>query len=385
MLLNRRNSRPIPIGEIKHSIYDVTARLALFRDRAGGSVLPGNSIRRLSLLNSTFLSSPLYGAIFLIRFSFGLALFTLPVYLPRGDFSNLAVGIVVASYPIAETIFSPLFGILADRYGRRRWIYIGLAISTVTLFAFTLSRNIGFLIAIHAIEGVAAAMIVVSSLAMVTDISTVSNRGREMGIYDSANLGGYVVGIFMAGILNRTFSMSASFYFGSILAGLGAILSYKYLKEKSREVVHSTSSPIQTMRILLTNRRSAAIFPIWLAVTIFIGMALTFSPRLGPSLLMTSFLLAGAVLLLAFTQPLFGRLSDKYGRNRLMTLGMLSLLGFIVSAITVIREPARFLFIAPFLAVFGLGSFPFPSAALAWLGDLSPSEGRGTTMASIVS
>ena len=380
MLLNRRNTRPIPIGEIKHSIYDVTARLALFRDRAGGSVLPGNSIRRLSLLNSTFLSSPLYGAIFLIRFSFGLALFTLPIYLPRRDFSNLAVGIVVASYPIAETICSPLFGILADRYGRRRWIYIGLAISTVTLFAFTLSRNIGFLITIHAIEGVAAAMIVVSSLAMVTDISTVSNRGREMGIYDSANLGGYVVGIFMAGILNRTFSMSASFYFGSILAGLGAILSYKYLKEKSGEVAHSTSSPIQTMRILLTNRRSAAIFPIWLAVTIFIGMALTFSPRLGPSLLMTSFLLAGAVLLLAFTQPLFGRLSDKYGRNRLMTLGMLSLLGFIVSAITVIREPARFLFIAPFLAVFGLGSFAFAPAALAWLGDLAPSEGRGTTM-----
>jgi len=109
-------------------------------------------------------------------------------------------------------------------------------------------------------------------------------------------------------------------------------------------------------------------------------MALTFSPRLGPSLLMSSFLLAGSVLLLAFTQPLFGRLSDKYGRNRLMTLGMVSLLGFIVSAITVIREPARFLFVVPFLAVFGLGSFAFAPAALAWLGDLAPSEGRGTTM-----
>ncbi|HUK50185.1 MAG TPA: MFS transporter [Terriglobales bacterium] len=342
--------------------------------------MSGNSIRRFSLINSTFLSSPLYGAIFLIRFSFGLALFTLPIYLPRRDFSNLAVGIVVASYPIAETICSPMFGILADRYGRRRLIYVGLAISAVTLFAFTLSRNIGFLITIHAIEGLAAAMIVVGSLAMVTDISTVSNRGREMGIYDSANLGGYVIGIFMAGILNRTFSMSTSFYFGSILAGIGAILSFKYLKEKSAHVTQSPSSPLQTMRVLLTNRRSAAIFPIWLAVTIFIGMALTFSPRLGPSLLMSSFLLAGAVLLLAFTQPFFGRLSDKYGRNRLMTLGMLSLLGLIVSAITVIREPTHFLLIAPFLAVFGLGSFAFAPAALAWLGDLAPSEGRGTTM-----
>jgi MFS family permease len=326
------------------------------------------------------MSSPLYWAIFLMRFSFGLVLFTLPIYLPRRDFSNLVVGIVVAAYPIAETICGPLFGILADRYGRSRWIYIGLTISTITLFAFTLSRNVGFLIIIHALEGIAAAMIVVSSLAMVTDVSTVSNRGREMGIYDSANLGGYVIGILMAGILNHTFSMSASFYFGSILAGIGAILSYKYVKEKSVDIVHSTSSPLQTMRFLFTNRRSAAIFPIWLAVTIFLGLAVTFRPRLGPSLLMSSFLLAGAMLVLAFTQPFFGRLSDKYGRNRLMTLGMLSLLGLIGSAIIVVREPASFLFIAPFLAVFGLGSFAFAPAALAWLGDLAPSGGRGMTM-----
>ena len=342
--------------------------------------MPNGFIQRLSLSSSTFLSTPLYGAIFLMRFSFGLVLFTLPIYLPRREFSNLIVGVVVAAYPIAETISVPVFGILSDRYGRRRWIYIGLAISMVTLFAFTLSRNVGYLIVVHAIEGLAAAMIVVSSLAMVTDISTVSNRGREMGIYDFANLGGYVVGILMAGILNRTFSMSASFYFGSILAGIGAIISYKYLKDMSVSNACSAPSPYQTIRALLTNRHSAAMFPIWLAVTTFIGMALTFGPRLGPSLLMTSFLLAGAVLVLAFTQPFFGRLSDKYGRNRMMTLGMISLLGLIVSAIGVIREPTHLLLVSPFLIVFGLGSFAFAPAALASLGDLAPSGGRGTTM-----
>jgi MFS family permease len=339
-----------------------------------------NIMHYLALNGSTGLSTPLYVAIFLMRFSFGLVIFTLPIYLPTREFSNLAVGIVVASYPVAETLSGPLFGVLSDRYGRTRWIYIGLTISTVTLFAFTLSRNLVYLFIIHAIEGLAAAMIVVSSLAMVTDVSTVSNRGREMGFYDFANLGGYVVGILMAGILARDVSMRAPFYFGSVLAALGAIFSYVYVKERGMREGHSVLSPIQTMRLLFSKRRSAAMFPIWLAVTTFIGMALTFGPRLGPSLLLSSFLLAGGVFVLAFTQPFFGRLSDKYGRNRLMMLGMLSLVGLLVTAITAVREPSRLYFVAPFLAVFGLGSFAFAPAALASLGDLAPSGGRGTTM-----
>jgi MFS family permease len=35
---------------------------------------------------------------------------------------------------------------------------------------------------------------------------------------------------------------------------------------------------------------------------------------------------------------------------------------------------------APFLALFGLGCFAFPPAALASLGDLAPESARGTTM-----
>ncbi len=336
--------------------------------------------RHLSLNEATALSAPLYVAIFLMRFSFGLVLFTLPIYLPTREFSNLTVGIVIVSYPVAETLSGPLFGILSDRYGRRQWIYIGLAISTITLFAFTLSRNPAYLFVIHAVEGLAAAMIVVSSLAMVTDVSTVSNRGREMGFYDFANLGGYVVGILMAGILARSISMRAPFYFGSILAAIGAVFSYSYLKEKSKRDRHSVPSPIQTLRLLFSKRRSAAMFPIWLAVSTFIGMALTFGPRLGPSVFLSSLLLSGGVFVLAFTQPFFGRLSDKYGRHRLMMLGMLSLLGLLVTAITALREPSRLLLVSPLLVVFGVGSFAFAPAALASLGDLAPLGGQGTTM-----
>ena len=335
--------------------------------------------KQLSLTSALVFSSPLYISVFLMRFSFGLVLFTIPIYLPRREFSNFVVGMVAAAYPVAETIFGPFVGVLADRYGRRRWVYVGLAISTVALSAFTLSRQFSYLLVVHAIQGIAASMVVVSSLTMVTDISSVSTRGREMGIYDFANLGGYVLGIFSAGVLLRTGNMTAPFYFGSALAALGAIFAYFKLKA-TRPSTGSILSPLKTIRLLLGDRRAAAMFPIWLSVTTFIGMALTFGPREGPSPVITSALLGGVILVLAFTQPFFGHLSDKYGRERLMMLGMLSLVGLFVSVILMLRGRLSFDYALPFLVAFGVGSFAFAPAALATLGDFAPRTGRGTTM-----
>jgi len=326
------------------------------------------------------LPSPLYVSVFLMRFSFGLVLFTLPIFLPRHEFSNFAVGLIAAAYPAAETVCGPVIGYLVDRLGRRRWVYIGLTISTLALFVFPLYTNIGYLVAIHAVQGLAAAMIIVSTLTMVTDGSSSRNRGREMGVYDFANLGGYIVGILTAGALLRIGSKDSPFYFASALAALGAVFAYWKLKETRLDDRRKALSPLQTLKLLLSHRRAAAMFPIWLAITTFVGVALTFGPRLGPSPFFTSLLLGGVVLTLAVTQPLFGYLSDKYGRDRLMMLGLLSIIGLFFTAINMLRGRVSLLIGAPFLVVFGLGCFAFPPAALASLGDLAPERSRGTTM-----
>jgi MFS family permease len=96
--------------------------------------------------------------------------------------------------------------------------------------------------------------------------------------------------------------------------------------------------------------------------------------------MVTSFVIAGIVLVLAFTQPFFGQLSDNYGRGRLMMLGMLSLIGFFVTVIAMFRWHIETLLLLPFFIVFGVGSFAFAPAALASLGDFAPDKGRGTTM-----
>ena len=63
-----------------------------------------------------------------------------------------------------------------------------------------------------------------------------------------------------------------------------------------------------------------------------------------------------------------------------MMLGMLSLIGLFFTVITMLRRGYDLLYVAPFLAIFGVGSFAFAPAALASLGDLAPERGRGMTM-----
>ena len=337
--------------------------------------VPCPPVRRLLLL-----PSPLYVSVFLMRFSFGLVLFTLPIFLPRHEFSNLAVGIIAAAYPATETICGPIVGILDDRFGRRKWIYSGLGISTIALLAFPLNTNIAYLVAVHAVQGIAAAMIIVSSLTMVTDVSSTDNRGKEMGFYDFANLGGYLVGILAAGILTKLGSPTIPFYFAAFLAAGAAIFAYFRVKETKSREGRSAVSPIKTLKLLFSHRRAAAMFPIWLAITTFVGVTLTFGPRLGPSPFLTSILFGAGVLILAVTQPLFGYLSDRYGRDKLMMLGLLSLIGLFYTAINLIRGRIGLLTGTPFLVLFGVGCFAFPPAALASLGDLAPQRGRGVTM-----
>ena len=136
--------------------------------------------RRMSGVSSLIFASPLYISVFLMRFSFGLVLFTLPIYLPKQEFSNFVVGMIAAAYPVTEIIAAPAIGVMTDWFGRRRWIYTGLTLSTLALFAFTLNTAVYYLIIVHAIQGLAAAMVVVSTLTMATDVSTVATRGRQM-------------------------------------------------------------------------------------------------------------------------------------------------------------------------------------------------------------
>ena len=81
-----------------------------------------------------------------------------------------------------------LGGSLGDRYGRRRIFQIGLVSFALTSLLCAVAPDTGSLIAARCVQGVAAALVVPNSLAIVSASFATGDRGRAIGAW--SGLGG---------------------------------------------------------------------------------------------------------------------------------------------------------------------------------------------------
>ncbi len=144
----------------------------------------------------------LYSGVFLTRIGFGAIIILFPLYL---NVSNAVLGLILGVYPALEAFSALPVGSYVDRRGRRKTFVLGLGCMGIMTLFIGLTQNVFLVGAAHGLMGVAAAMITISSLTMITDLTMVNNRGAGMGAFDLANLAGYGVGVMMGSVLEATF------------------------------------------------------------------------------------------------------------------------------------------------------------------------------------
>ncbi len=336
-----------------------------------------------------------------MRFAFSFTVISLQYVVS----SAINLGVISAAYPIMEMIMGFFLGVLADRLGRKWLIVFGLLFSSSISISFTFSSNTPYLIIIHGLQGICACAIIVGSLALVTDLSKRTSRGRAMGAYDFSTIIGYGAGFFFALVLidGNPANAYLPFYVGGILALAGGIISAVILKD-AKLVLQKTESLRENIRRVSKSPAAQSLLPAWFVLMMLVGAFLTFTKRIlqSPHLkllplpssvtsshsapLSTASIILGAVLIvvggvaLGYSQTTFGSLSDRFGRSRVSTIGQFSLIGMLLTLIALIGFGLSRFVAIPLLVVFGAGLLAFTPAALAELADVAPEGGRGSTM-----
>jgi EmrB/QacA subfamily drug resistance transporter len=96
-------------------------------------------------------------------------------------------------------------GAVADRFGRRRLYLIGLVLFAAASLACGLAPNVGLLIAARGVQGVGAAAMFATTMALISNTYTGRDRGMAFGIWGAVNGAASAVGPIIGGLLTANF------------------------------------------------------------------------------------------------------------------------------------------------------------------------------------
>ena len=181
---------------------------------------------------------------------FGIVLPILPLYAERFDASPAVIGLLVASFSLAQFVFSPIWGRVSDRVGRKPVLVLSLAGTAVGSLLTGLAGSLWLLVAARLLDGISGASVSVAQAA-VTDLAPPAERPRLLGLLGAAFGLGFVAGPAI-GALAALGGPHVPFLVAAALAAVNAVVAAVRLPEThpGRPTTGSwRGSPTETTKI----------------------------------------------------------------------------------------------------------------------------------------
>jgi EmrB/QacA subfamily drug resistance transporter len=125
-------------------------------------------------------------------------------------------------------------GRLADRFGRRRFFFVGLLVFLAASVVAGAAASVGMLVAARAVQALGGAMLVPASLALVLPEFPLELRATATAIWGATGAVAAAVGPSLGGVLVDWAGWRSVFYV-NLLIGLPAIVPARRLLRESRE------------------------------------------------------------------------------------------------------------------------------------------------------
>lgn len=296
------------------------------------------------------------------------------------------VGLIASVSTFTGIIFSLPAGLLSDRFGRKKMLIVSLIVFASAPLFYLLPITIWQLAFIRFYHGLATAIFIPISLALVADIFK-TQRGEKLGWFTTSTLIGRFIAPMAGGSVLGIMAMDPEMGFKTVygicaLAGILALIAGLQIRVDPVEVIKTNSlkDSFKVFKGVISNKRILWASIVEGSVLFSYGTIETFLPLYARQLDMNPYkigiLLSAQIITLALTRPLAGRLSDKHGRIRQIFLGAMfgalaiGSLGFLTSFSGLLCASISF----------GLSLSTVTSATSALIADLTTQENRGTSM-----
>lgn len=159
------------------------------------------------------------------------------IALPQMD-ADLSLGItgfqwVVSGYLLTLSALILLGGSLGDTYGRRRIYVIGISLFGLTSVLCGLAPNAFLLIVARLLQGVAGALMIPASLAVIQASFVKEDRGKAIGLWTGVGAGATAIGPFVGGFFVTYVSWRWAFLINVPLCSLAVWAALRWVPESS--------------------------------------------------------------------------------------------------------------------------------------------------------
>jgi MFS transporter, DHA1 family, tetracycline resistance protein len=213
-------------------------------------------------------------AVMLDAVGIGLIFPILPALLREvGHTTDIAtiLGVMLALYSACQFLFSPVLGVLSDRFGRRPVLLISLAGAAIDYVVMAFAPELWLLVIGRAIAGITSANMAVAT-AYLTDISSEEQRAKRFGLLHAMFGIGFIIGPVLGGILGDIW-LRSPFLVAALLNAANFALALFVLPEsrpgkREARFTWDTLNPFKPLAWALTFKALIPLMAIYLVMNL---------------------------------------------------------------------------------------------------------------------
>ena len=234
-------------------------------------------------------------------------------------------GLAISVSAISAACVSPLWGILADRYGRKPMMIRAVFAMTITMGGLAFVPNVYWLLALRLLNGVFTGF-VPNATALIASQVPKDKSGYALGTLSSGVIAGTLTGPFVGGMIAEVFGIRNVFLMVGGFLFLAAILTIFFIKEDFQPVPKEKALP--TKELFTSVKYPYLLFNLFATSFVIQVAAQSVGPILAlyirdlgqkENLLFVSGLIVSSMGLSSMmSSGVMGRLGDKVGNHRLL-------------------------------------------------------------------